>query len=140
MTERRSSSPDDWRSETAGDIESAQNLLASALSSLAGEPNEEQVGRIWTAYVLVEKSVGFIKVELEEENPGRFINTKVYSIPDERQAVGFALKSIRAASDAFRDGRLREALKALRDSRNYLRVLLRRKRLLRARRARAAGA
>lgn len=126
----------DWLRETAGDLRTAERLLTSTLQSLVGEPDESQVGSIWEAYVMVEKSVAFIKVELEDENPGRFISPRVYSVPDERQAVGFALRNLKTSMEAFEAGRLRESLKALRESRNYLRVLLRRKRLLRARKAR----
>ena len=135
-----SASPQDWTKETAGDLAAAEKLLASTSSTLRGEPDRSQLASIWEAYVLVEKSVVFIKVELGEENPGRFVNAKVYVVPDERQAVEFALRHLRAAAESFGAGRLPESLKTLRESRNYLRVLLRRKRLLRARSARAARA
>lgn len=130
----------DWVRETAGDLAAAEKTLSEASSSLSGEPDESQMSSIWEAYVLVEKSVAFIKAELGDENPGRFVNPKVYAVPDERQAVGFALRHLRTATETFGAGRLPESLKALRESRNYLRVLIRRKRLLRARNARTRGA
>lgn len=108
------------------------------LKSLSGEPTREQLTAIWLAYVKVEKSVAFIKFDLDEENPGRFIKLKPYQVPDERQALTFALKSLRVGSDDFAVGDFRQALKNLRESRNYLRALLRQKRLARARRARAS--
>jgi hypothetical protein len=128
----------DWILETRGDLRTAEKLLDSTLSSLRGSPDDSQLGSIWTAYVMVEKSVAFIKVELGEENPGKFIKAKVYSVPDERQAVQFALRSLRASIEAFESGRQEESLKALRECRNYLRVLLRRMRLLRTRKTRSA--
>ena len=135
-----SASSQDWVKETAGDLAAAEKLLAGTSPTLRGEPDRSQLASIWEAYVLVEKSVAFIKVELGEENPGRFVNAKVYVVPDERQAVEFALRHLRDAAENFGAGRLPESLKVLRESRNYLRVLLRRKRLLRARNARAARA
>lgn len=131
--------PGDWRRETGEDMKKAEALLSSLQSSLKGDPDERELRSIWQSYVMVEKSVAFIRVELNEENPGRFIKAKVYAVPDERQAVGFALKFLKTAIESFGAGRLVESLKALRESRNYFRVMLRQKRLLRARRARAAS-
>ena len=64
------------------------------------------------------------------------IKLKAYEVPDERQALQFALKSLKKGSDDFALGDFRQSLKNLRESRNYLRALLRRKRLARARGAR----
>ena len=89
------------------------------------------------AYLEVEKSVAFNKFDLDEENPGRFIRLRNYAVPDERQALQFALKNLRKGAESFSLGDFRQALKELRESRNYLRALLREKRLKRARRARA---
>jgi len=90
------------------------------------------------AYLLVEKSVAFIKFDLDEENPGRFIRLKAYAVPDERQALQFALKNLRKGTSDFALGDFVQALKNLRECRNYLRALLREKRLARARKARTA--
>lgn len=89
------------------------------------------------AYLEVEKSVAFIRFDLDEENPGRFIRLRDYLVPDERQALQFALKNLRKGAEDFSLGDLRQALKNLRESRNYLRALLREKRLKRARDARS---
>ena len=127
----------EWRGETAADLAEAAEMLRSALKSLSGEPSREQLRSVWLAYVKVEKSVAFIKFALDEENPGRFIRLKPYEVPDERQALQFALKSLKKGSDDFALGDFHQALKGLRESRNYLRALLRTKRLARARKARA---
>jgi hypothetical protein len=129
---------EDWKEETAADLSDAESKLAPLLTSLSGEPTDEQLGSIWRAYVDVEKSVVFVRVELDEENPGRFVNVKAYRVPDERQAVSFALSHLREGARLFESGELARSLGELRESRNYLRVLLREKGLLRARRIRAS--
>ncbi len=128
----------EWRRETADDLASASKRIDSVLRSLAGEPTNEELRSVWAAYLEVEKSVAFIKFDLDEENPGRFIRLKTYSVPDERQALQFALKALKKGADNFILGDFRQSLKDLRESRNYLRALLREKRLKRARRARSA--
>jgi len=122
-----------WREETASDLEEARNRIESALDSISGEPTGEQMKSIWRAYVAVEKSVAFIRVELDEENPGRFLKIRAYAVPDERQALQFALRNLRKGSESFRLGDFVQALKELRESRNYLRALLREKEMLKAR-------
>jgi hypothetical protein len=127
-----------WRKETEADLAEAAGRIESVLKAVSGEPSADQIHSIWTAYLKVEKSVAFIKFELDEENPGRFIRLKAYSIPDERQALQFSLKNLRKGTDDFVLGDFRQALRYLRESRNYLRALLREKRLERARKARGA--
>jgi len=70
--------------------------------------------------------VAFIKIELDEENPGRFIKQRPYEVPDERQAIGFAQRHLKVAIQGFDAGDLGGSLRELRESRNYLRVLLKR--------------
>ena len=125
-----------WRDETASDLDDARKRIESAIGSVSGEPSEEQLGSIWRAYVDVEKSIAFIRVEISEENPGRFLKAKSFSVPDERQALQFALKNLKKGADSFALGDFIRALAELRDSRNYLRVLLREKRLRKTRNAR----
>jgi hypothetical protein len=125
-----------WRKETEADLADAAGRIESVLKAVSGEPSADQIRSIWTAYLKVEKSVAFIKFELEEENPGRFIRLKAYSVPDERQALQFSLKNLKKGTDNFALGDFRQALRDLRESRNYLRALLRQKRLERARKAR----
>ncbi len=127
-----------WRSETDADLRDARERIESLLSSVSGEPTEEEVRSIWRSYLDVEKSIIYIRVEIREENPGRFLKIKDYAVPDERQALQFALKSLKKGHDDFLVGDFQQALKDLRTSRNYLRALLRAKRLLKTRRARAA--
>lgn len=126
----------EWRSETRGDLDDAARRIESALAEIEGEPTKAQLRSVWMAYLEVEKSVAFIKFDLDEENPGRFVRLRSYAVPDERQALQFALKSLKKGTDAFSLGDFRQALKDLRESRNYLRALLREKRLKRAREAR----
>lgn len=128
----------EWRGETASDLADAEKRIEEALRTLSGEPTKAELLSIWLAYVKVEKSVAFIKFDLEEENPGRFIKLKAYDVPDERQALRFALKNLEKGADDFLLGDFRQAIKELRESRNYLRALLRKKRLARARKARGA--
>jgi hypothetical protein len=127
-----------WRRETEADLADAAGRIESVLKAVSGEPSADQVRSIWMAYLKVEKSVAFIKFELDEENPGRFIRLKAYSIPDERQALQFSLKNLKKGTDNFLLGDFSQALRDLRESRNYLRALLRQKRLERARKARGA--
>jgi hypothetical protein len=126
----------EWRSETDADLEDARRRIESAIQEIKGEPTEAQLKSVWMAYLEVEKSVAFIKFDLDEENPGRFIRLRNYAVPDERQALQFALKNLGKGADNFSLGDFRQALKDLRESRNYLRALLREKRLKRARNAR----
>jgi hypothetical protein len=128
----------EWRSETRADLADAAQRIESALAGITGEPSPEQLRSIWLAYLEVEKSVAFIKFDLDEENPGRFIELQGYRVPDERQALQFALKNLKKGEDNFMLGDFVRALKDLRESRNYLRALLRDKRLKRARSARSS--
>lgn len=90
---------------------------------------------IWRAYLDIEKSVAFIRVEIDEENPGRFVKLKHYSVPDERQALQFALRNLRKGLESFRLGDYLRSLSELREARNYLRALLRAKRRSRTKKA-----
>ena len=100
----------EWRSETSADLADAARHIESALGRISGEPTHEQVRSIWTAYLKVEKSVAFIKFDLDEENPGRFISLKKYAVPDERQALQFALRYLNKGADDFKLRDLRQAL------------------------------
>jgi hypothetical protein len=125
-----------WREETVSDLEDATRRIESVIGSVSGEPSDEQLSSVWRAYVDVEKSIAFIKVEIGEENPGRFLKAKLFSVPDERQALQFALRKLRKGTESFNLGDFKWALADLRESRNYLRVLLREKRLQKTRKAR----
>jgi hypothetical protein len=127
---------DAWRGETAADLAEAKRLIAPLLGSVSGELDSAQVRSVWLAYIRVEKSVAFIRLETDEENPGRFIKMKPYEVPDERQALGFALRYLNKGEEEFRLGDFKESLKALRESRNYLRVMLRRDKLRKRRETR----
>ena len=128
----------DWRRETEADLKDAEARLSSVEGSLSGDPTHDQLDTIWRAYVGVEKSVAFIKTELDAESPGFFVNKKVYTVPDERQAVLFALGYLRRGAESFASGELEISLRQLRESRNYLRVLLIGSQRSKARRARAS--
>jgi hypothetical protein len=136
MDGQEESGVSDWRDETAADLADAQKRIEALLRTMTGEPSGEQVGSVWMAYVKVEKSVAFIKFDLDEDNPGRFVRLKSYVVPDERQALQFALRNLKKGTENFSLGDFRQSLKDLRESRNYLRALLREKRLKRARDAR----
>ncbi len=129
-----------WRTETSSDLEGARRNLESVAGSISGEPSEEQVRLIWRAYLAVEKSIVFIRVEIDEENPGRFLKAKTYAVPDERQALRFALVNLKKGAETFRLGDFKQALKELRESRNYLRALLREKQMQKVRKARSRSA
>lgn len=131
---------EDWRQETAADLKDAERRIEELIPGVRGEPDTEQLRSIWRAYVDVEKSIAFIRVDMDEENPGRFISQKQYSVPDERQALQFSLKNLKKGSQSFTLGDFRQALKELRESRNYLRVLLKAKRLLKTKAAKASRA
>lgn len=128
----------EWREETSADLAAAAEEIERASRSMSGEPTPAQLMSIWRAYLRVEKSIAFIKIELGDDNPGRFIALKGYAVPDERQALQFALRNLKKGSGNFSVGDLLQALKALRESRNYLRALLRSQRLKRARKLRSA--
>jgi len=122
-----------WRTETTADLDDAAQRIRSVVDSVSGEPTDAELKSVWRAYLLVEKSIAFIKVELDEENPGALVRIASYSVPDERQALQFALRNLAKGAESFRLGDLGQAIKELRESRNYLRVLLRQKRLRRLR-------
>lgn len=123
----------DWHHETRRDMERALDNLDSLAASVSGSLGREQIHALWQSYLFVEKSVAFVKIELDDENPGRFISQKPYTVPDERQAIGFARRHLKLAIDDFDAGGLGASLKELRESRNYLRVLLKRVRRQRLR-------
>jgi len=128
----------DWRDETRADLKDAGDRIVALIAGISGEPTEEQIHSIWQAYVDVEKSVVFIKVEIDEENPGKFVKAKQYSVPDERQALQFALRNLRKGSESFTLGDYRTSLRELREARNYLRMILRAKRGIKTKEARAS--
>jgi len=125
----------DWRDETRADLEDARVRITSLIPDVSGEPTAEQVSSIWRAYLDIEKSVAFIRVEIDEENPGRFVKLKHYSVPDERQALQFALRNLRKGLESFRLGDYLRSLSELREARNYLRALIRAKRRSRTKKA-----
>jgi len=114
-----------WREETSSDLQEARSRIELLVTSVAGELSPDQFRSAWNAYLLVEKSIAFIKIELEEENPGRFVNKKMFAVLDERQALGFALKKLISGTEEFSLGDFHRALKELRDARNYLRIMIR---------------
>ena len=122
-----------WRTETAADLDDAAQRIRGVVDTVSGEPTDAQLRSVWRAYLLVEKSIAFIKVELDEENPGAIVRMAAYSVPDERQALQFALRNLARGVESFRVGDLGRSLRELRECRNYLRVLLREKRLKRLR-------
>ena len=127
-----------WREETRRDLADCEKKLVDLIASISGEPTEEQNRSLWRAYLGVEKSIIFIRVEIDEENPGRFLSLKKYAVPDERQALQFALRNLRKGSESFALGDFKEALRGLRESRNYLRAILREKRTAKTRAARGS--
>jgi hypothetical protein len=128
----------DWRDETRTDLKDAEDRIVALIAEISGEPTKEQVHSIWLSYLDVEKSVVFIKVEIDEENPGRFVNLKQYSVPDERQALQFALRNLRKGSESFAMGDYKRSLHELREARNYLRLTLRTKRRVKTKEAKAS--
>ena len=126
----------EWRKETAADLEGARKRLEALADTVSGEPGGEQLMSVWLAYLAIEKSIAFIRFDFDEENPGRFVKLKPYSVPDERQALQFSLRGLRKGEASFAVGDFTQALKELRESRNYLRALLREKQLKAVRRAR----
>ena len=122
-----------WRTETGADLDDAAQRIREVVDSISGEPTDVQLRSVWRAYLLVEKSIAFIKVELDEENPGAIVRMAAYSVPDERQALQFALRNLAKGIESFSVGDLGQSLRELRECRNYLRVLLRQKRLKRLR-------
>lgn len=114
----------DWKEETSDQLEDARVRIESAIRSISGDPTKAQLHSIWNAYVSLELSIVYIKVEIDEENPGRFIRAREYRVPDERQALRFALNNLVKGKESFRVGAYAQAVKELREARNYLRVLL----------------
>jgi hypothetical protein len=117
---------EDWLSETIMELEAASDSLKAAAVGVSGSLTEAQMRLVWAAYVKVEKAVAFVKLEALSETPGRFVDPKPYAVPDERQALGFALRWVADALASLSEGSFSRALKELRESRNYLRVLLKR--------------
>jgi hypothetical protein len=124
-----------WKTETTADLDEAAKRISGVTESVSGEPTDDQLKSVWRAYLMVEKSIAFIKVELDVENPGALVKMTAYSVPDERQALQFAHRNLLKGIESFRLGDLGQALRELRECRNYLRVLLRQKRLRRLRNA-----
>lgn len=130
---------DQWLRETVTGLEEARDTLASLSEEVAGEPDEGQIARVWESYLRVEKAVAFVKIELASESPGRTVRLKSYSVPDERQSIAFASRNLSRAIEELHLGNLGLALPPLREARNYLRALLRDKRMLRIRKARSSA-
>ena len=129
-----------WRGETLSDLKDAEERLDRLISEISGETTEEQVRSMWRAYIEIEKSILFIRVEIGEENPGRFVKFRKYFVPDERQALQFALRNLKKGSQGFILGDFKGSLRDLRESRSYIRATLRAKRRFRARSTRASPA
>lgn len=121
-------------------MEDAEKRIAQQIREISGDPSVEQVRSIWRAYVDIEKSIVFIRVEIDEENPGRFVRWRAYAVPDERQSLQFALKNLRKGRVCLSAGDYLRSLHDLREARNYLRVLLRTKRVADRRRLRGSVA
>lgn len=128
---------DQWLRETVSELEEARRIIGAVVSELRGEPEDRHLADVWRAYLAVEKAVALVKVELEAESPGRVVSLKSFTVPDERQALGFASGQLARALVELKLGNLGLALKPLREARNYLRALLRAKRLASVRKARA---
>ncbi|HXW37364.1 MAG TPA: hypothetical protein VEJ36_05635 [Nitrososphaerales archaeon] len=128
----------DWFEETISELGSSLATLEAVREEIRGEPSSEQMHEVWLSYVYIEKGIAFIKIELEEENPGRRIHLDRYRVPDERQALAFAVKNLRSGLEMAKRRDLLPSLKPLRESRNYLRALLREKEL-RKRRTRSGS-
>lgn len=126
-----------WREETAADLAEATRAIEALVPGVSGDLTKGQKGLLWAAYLKVEKSVAFIRFDIDEENPGRFIKLRTYSTPDERQSLTFALKHLKKGRESFALGDFVQALKDLRESRNYLRALIREARLKETRKARS---
>jgi hypothetical protein len=123
---------DGWRSRTEGELADAAASLLALEEEVVGPLTDSQMNRLWRCYLSVEKSVVFVKLELGDDRElGHLVNKKAYVVPDERQALSFAAESLNTGLGFLRTGELEEALKRLRESRNYLRMLLRRTRLAR---------
>lgn len=118
-----------WLVEAEAELDGAQLRLNSLAAEVRAKPSEVQARGIWRCYLSIEKIVAFVKLELDEESPGRFVDKKTYAVPDEGQALAFAARSLGVGTAALKAGNLHEGLKALRESRNYLRMLLRKERL-----------
>jgi hypothetical protein len=120
----------EWRSRTVTELSYAETALLSLEKEVSGPLTESQLNSLWRCYLSVEKSVVFVKLELDDDQElGHFVNKKAYTVPDERQALRFASESLSSGLGYLRIGELEEALKRLRESRNYLRMLLRRTKL-----------
>ena len=117
----------DWKEEVESDLASALRRLDALAPEISGSMSGGQLRELWRCYLSVEKCVAFVKLELDEEGGARFVNRKAYTVPDDRQAVSFAAGSLRAGLADVRAGSLSAGLRSLRDSRNYLRMLLRRR-------------
>jgi hypothetical protein len=111
------------------DLRDALGVLERLVPNMSGAIGEEDLQALWRCYLSVEKSILFIKLELDDEGVGRFVNKKAYSVPDDRQAVAFAAASLRTGLASLGRGDLPGSLKPLRESRSYMRMLLRRKSL-----------
>ncbi|MGP8125046.1 MAG: hypothetical protein ACLQEQ_04150 [Nitrososphaerales archaeon] len=119
-------------------MKDAEDRIVSLIAEISGEPTDAQALSIWRAYLDVEKSIVFVRVEIEEENPGRFVKLKQYSVPDERQALQFTLRNLRKGLESFALGDYVRSLRELREARNYLRAILRAKRRIKTKGAKAS--
>jgi len=119
----------DWRQEVEAELDSALRRLTALAPEVKGNLTAEQAREVWGCYLLVEKGVAFIKLELDDGGAGRFVEKKSYSVPDDRQAISLAATALRAGAAEFAAGRMPSGLRSIRDARNHLRMLLRRTRL-----------
>ena len=128
---------DDELEEISDDLKGAEILLKSLVGKGSGDGAHEEK-KVWLAYLTVEKSVALLKLYLSIESPGLFVTIK--SGP--KEWAGLLARASQALADGRRlleEGRLEEALETLRSSRNCLRVVLRDRRKIRLRAARAAN-
>jgi len=114
---------DDELEEISDDLKGAEILLKSLVGKGSGDGAHEEK-KVWLVYLTVEKSVALLKLYLSIE------------------WAGLLARASQALADGRRlleEGRSEEALETLRSSRNCLRVVLRDRRKIRLRAARAAN-
>lgn len=79
---------------------------------------------LWLVYLLVEKSIAILKFSFSIEDPGKFINLKM--VEDERKLINIAYASLSNGIELIESGSTEKAIESLRNSRNYLRLLIKR--------------
>jgi hypothetical protein len=114
----------DGKAKTIQELGDASSAITSVLNPSAATSDAEKEQKIWEAYLILEKNVALLKLELAVERPGEFVKDELKSANTE-QYLEDALSGLGAGITFLEAGNSGDAWGKLRTARNDLRFYLR---------------